>query len=280
MPFFSEFVYQRTVRAADPSAPESVHFCDYPSAREERIDGALEARMALARRIVSLGRRLREEHKLKVRQPLGRLTVVSRSPALTEAALACAPLFREELNVKEVVSSGDEAAFCSLSVKPNFQSLKARAGSKLKEIGQGLASFGFAEVARLEAGEALPLAGEAITLSDVLLVRKPKQGQAVASDEDVTLVLETAMTPELVLEGLARELVSVLQQERKALGLEVSDRVRVAWESEHPEVVAALEAHGATISEEVLALELVRAARATSEGSLNGRPVLFRLEKA
>jgi len=279
MPFLSEFVYQRTVRAADPQAPESVHFCDYPTVRAERIDPALEARMALSRRIVSLGRRLREEQKLKVRQPLARLTVVSRNAALTKTALEAAALFRDELNVKEVATSADEAAFCSLSVKPNFQSLKARAGSKLKEIGQGLSAFGFAEVSRLEAGETISLAGEAIALDDVLLVRKPAAGQAVASDADVTIVLDTALTPELQREGLARELVSVLQQARKSQGLEVSDRVKVAWDSDDGEVAAALGAHAPVIADEVLAVVLERDPAASETASLNGRPIRFRLEK-
>jgi isoleucyl-tRNA synthetase len=280
MPFLSEFVYQRTVRAADPQAPASVHFCDYPQARAERIDRELETKMELSRRIVSLGRRLREEQKLKVRQPLARLTVVSRNAAVRRAALESAALLRDELNVKEVATSEDEASFCSLSVKPNFSSLKARAASKLKEIGQGLAAYGFAEVARLEAGETLPLAGERIALADVLLVRKPAPGQAVASDADVTLVLETNLTPELVLEGISRELVSVLQQARKSLGLEVSDRVHVVWESEHPEVVQAVEQHVAVVREEVLAIDFVRDPKADRAETLNGRPVRFRLEKA
>jgi isoleucyl-tRNA synthetase len=280
MPFLSEFVYQRTVRAADPSSPASVHFCDYPQARPERIDRELETRMELSRRIVSLGRRLREEQKLKVRQPLARLTVVSRSEAVRRAALEAAPLLRDELNVKEVATSDDEASFCSLSVKPNFASLKARAASKLKDIGQGLAAYGFAEVARLEAGETLPLAGEQIALADVLLVRKPAPGQAVASEADVTLVLETELTPELVLEGLSRELVSVLQQARKSLGLEVSDRVRVVWESEHPEVIRAVEHHGAVVRDEVLAVDFTRDPKADKAETLNGRPVRFHLEKA
>jgi isoleucyl-tRNA synthetase len=280
MPFLSEFVYQRTVRAADAQAPASVHFCDYPQARPERIDRELETRMELSRRIVSLARRLREEQKLKVRQPLARITLVSRSEAVRHAALASATLLRDELNVKEVATSEDEAFFCSLSVKPNFASLKARAASKLKEIGQGLTSYGFAEVARLEAGETLPLAGERIALADVLLVRKPAPGQAVASDADVTLVLDTTLTPELVLEGISRELVSVLQQARKTLGLEVSDRVRVAWDSEHPEVVQAVEHHAAVVREEVLAIDLLRDPTADKAEMLNGRPVRFRLEKA
>jgi len=280
MPFLSEFVYQRTVRPVDAAAPESVHFTDFPAVRPERIDAALEARMQLVRRVVSLGRRLREEQKLKVRQPLARLTLVARSADVRAAALATAALVREELNVKAVETSGDEAAFCSLSLKPNFANLKGRAGPKLKEIGQGLATWSFDEVARLEAGEALPLAGEAITLADVLLARKPAPGRAVATEGDVTLVLDTTLTPELVEEGLAREFVSVLQQARKTKGLDVSDRVRVVFDSTDAGVVAAIERNRASIAEEVLALELGRDGAAATEETINGRPLRYTLEKS
>ena len=280
MPFLSEYVYQRTVRPVDAEAPASVHFADFPAARPERIDQKLEARMALVRRTVSLGRRLREEQKLKVRQPLARLTVVARDPDVRSAALETAALLREELNVKAVEVSTDEASFCTLTVKPNFASLKGRAGPKLKEIGQGLTAWGFPEVGRLEAGEALPLAGEAIALSDVILQRKPLPGRATASEGEVTLVLDTALTPELVQEGLAREFVSVLQQARKAQGLDVSDRVRVVFESDDADVMASIERHAATIAEEVLATKLARDAAAATSETINGRAVRYTLEKA
>jgi isoleucyl-tRNA synthetase len=200
-----------------------------------------------------------------------------------EAARDTAALIREELNVKSIETSVDEAAFCSLTVKPNFATLKTRAASKLKEIGQGLSGWGFGEVGKLEGGEAIELAGERITLEDVLLQRKPTPGRAVASEGDVTVVLDTELTPELLAEGVAREFVSVLQQARKNQGLEVSDRVKVAYDAPDSEVLAAIDKHASTIAEEVLALDFRRdtstpVERASTE-SLNGRPVRFTLEK-
>jgi isoleucyl-tRNA synthetase len=112
------------------------------------------------------------------------------------------------------------------------------------------------------------------------LQRKPAPGRAVASDGDITVVLDTELTPDLVLEGIAREFVSVLQPARKNLGLEVSDRVKVAFESADQEVAAALTRHAPAIAEEVLALDFRRDAAAAREESLNGRPVRFSLEKA
>ncbi|HEX6767376.1 MAG TPA: class I tRNA ligase family protein, partial [Polyangiaceae bacterium] len=280
MPFLSEFVYQRTERAVAPDAPTSVHFCDFPQARPELIDPALEKRMTTVRTIVSLGRRLREDKKLKVRQPLASFTVVSRDAAVREAALAGAALVREQLNVKAVETSTDEAAFCSIGVKPNFAVLKERAAPKLKDIGKALAGFGFPEVSRLEAGESLDVAGERIVLADVLLARTPVKGKAVATEGDVTVVLETELNDELLDEGLARELNSVLQQARKTLGLEVSDRVRVAWDSADASVARAVERHSSWLAEEVLALGFTRDAGATTEATLNGKPVRYTLAKA
>jgi isoleucyl-tRNA synthetase len=280
MPFLSEFVYQRTVRAVDPKMPESVHFSDFPQARPELVDEALEKRMNVVRTIVSLGRRLREEKKLKVRQPLATFTVVSRDPAVRDAALQGAALLGEQLNVKAVETSADEAEFCSIGVKPNFAVLKERAATKLKDIGKVLASFGFGEVSRLEAGETLEVAGERIGLGDVLLARTPVPGKAVATEGDVTVVLETALSEELVDEGLARELNSVLQQARKTQGLDVSDRVRVAWESADPNVVRAIGTHAKWLADEVLAVEFQRDPGAGTEASLNGKSVRYSLVKA
>ena len=132
MPFLSEYVYQHTVAKLEPSAPASVHFADFPQARHERIDTSLEQRMALVRRVVFLGRRLREDNKLKVRQPLSCLTIVSRDATIQKEALDTAQLIEDELNVKTVAASAAEAEFCSLMVKPNFPVLKTRAASKLK----------------------------------------------------------------------------------------------------------------------------------------------------
>jgi isoleucyl-tRNA synthetase len=280
MPFLSEFVYQRTVLAVEPSAPASVHFADFPQARSVLVDTALERRMTIVRTIVSLGRRLREEKKLKVRQPLATFTVVSRDPAVREAALAGAALVGDQLNVKAVETSADEAAFCSIGVKPNFAVLKERAAPKLKDIGKALAGFGFPEVSRLEAGETIEVVGERIGLGDVLLARTPVSGKAVATEGDVTVVLDTALTDELVDEGVARELNSVLQQARKTANLDVSDRVRVFWWSTDPSVVRALERHAKWLAEEVLAVEFRRDEKAATEASLNGKPVRFTLAKA
>jgi isoleucyl-tRNA synthetase len=279
MPFVSEYVYQHLVQQIDERAAASVHFCDYPKVDESYVDATLEARMDVVQSIVALGRKLRDDKKLKVRQPLASLTVVSRDPAVLDAARATQRLIADELNVKRVETSSDEASFCTLNVKPNFQALRERAASKLKPIGEALKRWGFAEVADLEQGRTIAVEGVDVSVADVLLTRVPTAGAVVASAGAVMVVLDPALTRDLVLEGLARELVSVLQQARKTAGLEVSDRIRVRYDSDDADVLAAIERHRASVSEEVLAVELERGG-ATEAAELNGKRVRYKIEKA
>ena len=172
MPFLTEVVYQRLVRVVDDAAPASVHWCDYPRAEVALIDESLERRMATVRAISTLGRRVREDHKVKVRQPLRGLTVVHRDAGVRSDVEASASLLAEELNVKSVSVEADESAFARVTVKPNFKTLGKRCGPKLKQIGPALSGWGFEQVARLEAGGTIEVEGEALGLADVLLQRE------------------------------------------------------------------------------------------------------------
>jgi isoleucyl-tRNA synthetase len=279
MPFITETVYQRLVRPVDENAPASVHFTDYPVAAASLIDTALEERMRVAREIVALGRKLREEHRIRVRQPLRRLTVVHRDPTVREMALASRALIADELNLKEVAAEADESSFTSISVKPNFKTLGKRCGPKLKPIGGELARWGFAEVARLEAGEKIEVEGEAIGLEDVLLQRSALAGAAVATNGELTVVLDTAIDAALRREGFAREFVSVLQNARKQAGLEVADRIVVSWSCAEPEVRAALGEHADAIAREVLAVQFGEGPT-REQSRLNEVEVGFALDKA
>ena len=278
MPFLTEEVHQRLVRPVDPAAPASVHWCDYPRPSLALIDAALEADVQIAFTVASLGRKLREDAKLKVRQPLATLTVVSRDPAVRAAAQRFSAQICLELNVKSLAVSEDEAAFCTIVVKPNFAALRSRAGPKLKEIGAALSSWGFAEVAQIEAGGSVELAGVAIGTADVLLQRQPKAGLVVASSGAVSVALDTALTPELISEGHAREFVSCLQQARKEADLDISDRILVTWASDDAEVTAAITAHAAYIADEVLAVVFEKG-EGTQVADVNGLTVRFALER-
>ncbi|MBA3701167.1 MAG: isoleucine--tRNA ligase [Planctomycetes bacterium] len=280
MPFLTEEVYQRLVRPTDAAAPASVHWCDYPQADEALIDRDLERDVALSLTVTSLARKLREDHKLKIRQPLPALTIISRDPVVRAAGERFRAAIALELNVKEVRFSADEAAFCALTVKPNLKVLGKRCGPKLKGISATLSGWSFAEVTELEAGRTITVDGETISKDDLMLTRSPVAGAITASLGAVTVALDTAVTPDLMREGLAREFVSVVQQARKDAGLEVSDRIRVLFASDDTDIVAALTDHAAFIADEVLAVEFRHDASAATTADLNSRPVRYTLTKA
>ncbi|HVU02158.1 MAG TPA: isoleucine--tRNA ligase [Polyangiaceae bacterium] len=278
MPFLTETVYQKLVRPVDPAAPESVHFADYPVANVSVIDRALEERMSIVRAVVTLSRKVREDHKVKVRQPLPKLTVVHRDAKVREAVALSAALIGDEINVKTVDAVADESAFADVVVKPNFKTLGKRCGPKLKEIGAALREFDHASVGKLEAGEPVVIAGETLTLEDVILERKPKGDAAVASDGHVTVALDMHPTPALLREGVAREVISLLQTARKDRGLDITDRIAVRWGAEDAEVNQALREFSDAISKEILALEFAPGP-GTDTLDVNGVKVTYSLEK-
>ncbi len=282
MPFLTETVYQKLVRPVDESAPASVHWCDYPRVDERQIDAALERRMATVRALATLGRRVREDHKIKVRQPLRGLTVVHRDAGVRADVLAAAALIGDELNVKDVAVEADESAFATVAVKPNFKTLGKRCGPKLKQMGPVLASFGFAEVARLEAGESIEVEGEALTLEDVILQRTARENAAIATDGEYTVVLDAALDDALRREGVARDAINLFNSVRKDKGFEVSDRVQISWQCEDVNVAEALREHAPMIAREVLATDFGSLTRGstTDEMALSGATVRYSITRA
>jgi isoleucyl-tRNA synthetase len=284
MPFITEEAHQLLVRAVDAAAPASVHWCDYPQAEAALIDQALEGRMAVVRAVVSLALKLRNDQRLRVRQPLRALTVVSRDAAVRAAVAASRALIADELNVKLVQESADEGAFAEITVKPNFAELRRRCGPKLKEISAALASWGHGEVTRLEAGERIACAGESLGLGDVLLQRAARAGAVVASDGVLTVALDTTLDDALRAEGVAREFVSVLQQERKGSLLEVSDRIAVVWSAAGDATLTGIISdpdHRAYISDEVLAtgMRQVEGIDGLKKADLNGHTLWYGIIK-
>jgi isoleucyl-tRNA synthetase len=235
--------------------------------------------MSIARAVVALGRKLREDHRIKVRQPLPRLTVVHRDAAVRQMALGATELIRDELNVKELAVEANESAFATVTVKPNFKTLGPRCGPKLKEITAVLKGWGFDEVARLEDNETITVAGEAIGIDDVLLQRSGKGDAAVATDGHVTVALDTTIDDALRREGIAREFTSLMQNARKDAGLEVTDRIAVSWACEDPEVSSALREHGTAIAREILAVDFLNSGGSETV-ELNRVPVRYTLTKA
>jgi isoleucyl-tRNA synthetase len=283
MPFLTEEIHQRLVVAVNDDAPQSVHWCDYPQANESLIDAELETGMAYARRIVALGRKLREDVRIKIRQPLQTLTVVHRDPAVQAAITAQRDLICSELNIKDMVFESDEAAYCQLTIKPNFATLRQKCPDKIKAIVPALRQWSFGEIEQLEAGNSMVVADVELELADVLIERKAtdKAGAdaAMASDGSLTVVLDTSVTPELRREGLAREFISAVQNERKTSGLELTDRIAITWSTQDEDLRAALTAHADIISNAVLATSIAAGDANTEPRDFAGTSGQFVIQK-
>ena len=258
LPFVTEVIWQRVIRPAEEDAPLSVHLADWPATDSSLRDTDLERDMATVYHAVRLGRSLRAQHQIKVRQPLSKMLIVVGLGESDEAVRRMEHLIREELNVKQVEISRKESDLVELSLKPNFRELGKRYGKQMPAVAKEIGQWGMDEVARLEAGQSIEVLGQPVVLADLQIQRHEREGYRVVTEQGFTVALETALTPELVLEGLARELVNRVQNLRKESGLDVSDRIElVLYGSEVLDEM--VEAFGETVCRETLAVRLVRA---------------------
>lgn len=254
LPFVTEAMYQGLVVATrNGDGPRSVHHADYPTARRQLIDSDLEAAMAAVRKVVSLGRSLRVTHGIKVRRPLRSLTVLTKDPAVIGAVERHGDIIADELNVKQVSTVSDDRAFVTLQAKADFKRLGPRLGREVGRVARAIEGLDQETIRVLEEGGNVVVEGHTIAPDDVQIRRIPQEGTAVAADGPVAVVLDTTLTPELLAEGLAREVINRLQQLRRELGLEVSDRIRVRWSTGDPDLAAAVRDHAPMIAAEVLA---------------------------
>ncbi|MBO7327312.1 MAG: class I tRNA ligase family protein, partial [Lentisphaeria bacterium] len=257
IPFTTEAIYQAL---KTPGMPESVHLCDYPEPDDCR-DEYLEKQMELTMLAVSQGRFLRTANNLKVRQPLAR-AILALGSAEERAMLSdTAKIIADELNVKKVDFCDDEEELVKRSCKANFKALGARLGKEMKLAAAKIAQLTAAEISSILAGKPLAITlsdGSAAEISadDLIIKREERPGLVAASENGVTIALETELTPELEAEGLARELVSKIQNLRKESGLEVTDRITVTYSADE-RTAAMLETHKDYIASEVLALNFI-----------------------
>ena len=261
LPFVTEELYQRLVvehRPTGVDGPLSVHHTDYPEPRPELISAELENAMKWVRQVVTLGRSLRVTHGLRVRQPLPSLTVLTRDEEAAEAVASHAWLITEELNVKEVVVGRDDTELVDLHIKADFKRLGPRLGTDVRTVAAALEQLDDNVVQQLAEGASIVVAGHEIGPADVIVQRVPRAGMVVAAEGPVSVAINTTVTPELEIEGTARELINRMQQMRRDVGLDVSDRIRVAWSSDSQRIAAAFDTHADVIAAEVLAVELTR----------------------
>ena len=263
VPFVTDYVWGVLRRAG---APESVHLASWPVAEESLVDPALSEQMALARRLVELGRSARSGASVRTRQPLGRALI--GAAGFERLPLELRSLIAAELNVASLsVLSGELVDYV---VKPNFRALGRRFGRETPPVAAAIAAAPAADVAAavLAGGTvSVPLPSGAVVAvgpDDVIVTQTPRAGWAVATDAGETVAIDTTITPELRREGLAREVIRLIQETRKSDGLDVTDRIVLRWSvggargargARGADLAAALTEHAGLIAGEVLAVE-------------------------
>lgn len=283
-PFLSEELYQNLVRSIDANPKLSVHMESYPVADEALIDVSLNMEMNLARDIVYLGRAVRSKANVKVRQPVAKLYFVK--PGFKGLRDELNELIVDELNVKLVTPAEDTTQFVTYSAKPNFKLLGPRFGKEVQTLAKVLAAVDvhvLADAITQEKTLVVELNGEhvGLAISELDIRVQEREGFSAESGGGLTVVMDLHLTPELVEEGLVRELVSKLQTMRKDAGFEVEDKITVFYAGD-PTVEAAVVNYVQYIKDEVLALELLKGAddaAFTKEWDVNGYTVTLGVKK-
>ena len=280
-PFMSETMYQNMVRTVDKSAPESIHLCDWPHKDESFIDPELEANMAAVLDIVVLGRSARNAANIKNRQPVASMYVQGK--ALPDMYVS---IIADELNVKEVRFVDDASSFISYRVKPQLKTLGPRYGKLLPKINQYLAGEGVgnAVVAAHNRGESynFDIDGAEISLAaeDVLVSTEENAGFVTVTEHDLSVVLDTNLTPELIEEGFVREIVSKVQTMRKEAGFEVTDHIVLSHHG-NSLIESIFAKHGAEIAADTLADSIkLGSAGYVKDWEINGESVTLGVEKS
>ena len=251
-PFITERVWQDLYTTTDT---ESVHLSTWPQWSDEQISDTLRDQVDLTRRLVELGRSARATSGVKTRQPLQRALVAAPGwDALPEGLQA---QIRDEVNVLSLESLSGTDELVDVSLKANFKTLGARYGKSTPEIAAAVAAADAnALVEALRSGSATVTASGVdyeIGPDDVVVTEVPREGWTVASDSGESLALDLALTPELIGQGIARDVTRLIQDARKTSGLDISDRISVIWESGNESTISALTSHADLIASEVLA---------------------------
>ena len=256
IPFMTEDMYQNLVRSVDPSAPESIHLCDFPQVKEKWINKELEDDMEALLKVVVLGRAARNTANIKNRQPIGTMFVKAEK----EMDQFYTDIIADELNVKEVKFAKDVESFISYSFKPQLRTVGPKYGKLLNGIRTALTELNGTEAMKelKETGLlTLDIDGNKVELAeeDLLIETAQTEGYVTETDGDTSVVLDTNLTPELIEEGFVREIISKIQTMRKEAGFEVMDKIHV-YAKDNQRIMDIMENHRDEIMSEVLAEEI------------------------
>ena len=263
VPFISEHVWQSLIRVAEGEQIESVHLANFPIADKSSVDEKLSNAVALSRRLVELGRAARAESGVKIRQPLSRALVSATGWEAMSQEIKIH--IAEELNILKV--DGIQVAgtdLVDISVKANFRTLGTKFGADVQVIAKQITAIDAGiMVKELRKSNSykitVELAGKKkdieIDLDDLVITETPRSGWSVASHGGESLALDLALTPDLIRAGLVREVIRAIQEERKRIGLDISDRITVNWNATG-DLAAAITSGISEISTEVLATQM------------------------
>lgn len=285
VPFVSEEIFQNL---RTDNMPESVHLADFPVVDETRKahqDKGLEEKMELAQKVVRMARALRNETKIKVRQPLQEMVIFSKSKTVLESVLKMTDIIREEINLKSITTTEQLDKLVMRRAKPNFKTLGPRLGKLMKHIAPIIHSWEDHEIDLLEQKGNLSISiegrDENIHLEDVEIYDQQRGNMAVAREDDLVVGLDTLITPQLEMEGIAREFVNRIQNLRKESNLQVLDRIRIYY-SAPKKIDQAVQQMSEYITNETLAVKIhnmLPAERDTFEISIDSETLSVAIEK-
>ena len=281
IPFMTEEIYQNLVRSVDKDAIESIHLCDFPKVEEAWINKELEDDMEELLKIVVLGRAARNTANIKNRQPIGTMYI----KADKEMGQFYTDIIADELNVKEVKFANDVESFISYSFKPQLRTVGPKYGKLLNDIRTALAEINGTEAMnelRSTGLLTLDINGNKVELSeeDLLIETAQTEGYVTEADGDISVVLDTNLTPELIEEGFVREIVSKVQTMRKEAGFEVMDKIHI-YAKDNDKILELMKNHKEEIMSEVLAEDMTLGTTDgyVKEWNINKEPVVLGVAK-
>lgn len=278
-PFLSEHVYRELAGLSNAiDIEKSVHLCSYPEPDHDLQDTRLEQAVARMQRIVLLGRKQRENKKISLRTPLSKLVVIHQDEAVLNDIRSLEDYVKGELNVKDVLYDSDEGKYINWFAKPNFPVLGKRLGKRMKEFQVLIQQLGSEKLEKFQANGSIELNNETFTLDEINVFREASEGSSVVSDSLVSIDLDFSLTQELLDEGVARELVHRIQLTRKELDLNVTDRIKLEYDSS-PRLVGIVEQFQDYIGREVLATEFNRAECSDHYIDIDGDEFRFSIER-
>ncbi len=282
LPFLTEAIYRNLAVGTRPDSAESIHLNAYPVENDALEHPNLETKMHVVRQVVTMGRALRSRFSLKIRQPLQELTVVVKDPTKRDLVADMEALIKEEINIKRVSFSENEDDLVTISAKPNYRKLGRVFGADMKKAAQEIEAFSRNDIRKIEAGEKRSVLGREIGFDDLALQRTRHEGIEVETIEDITVALNTEITPELRDECHARELVNRIQNLRKSSDFNVTDRIAVACACDD-NLRNAFEAHRAYIQNETLterlSWDLATVSAKAREDDVNGHQIRLAIER-